>query len=59
MKNNLIERLKALKNRLMLPYRIIKSGIPSRKILGYCHPTAQINYPVYGLCKEYYFPILK
>ena len=55
MTNNMFERLKAIKNRLLLPYRIIKNGIPSRKIMGYCHPTTQINYPVYGLCKECYF----
>ena len=33
----------------------LMSGYRSRKIMGYCHPTAQINYPVYGLCKELYF----
>lgn len=35
--------------------RFIMSGFPSRKIMGYCHSTVQINYPVFGLCKECHF----
>lgn len=31
------------------------TGVPPRKRMGYCHSTCQINYPVYGLCKECFF----
>ena len=47
--------IRNLKNRFILPYNLIKRAIPSRKMMGYCHPTVQINYPVYGLCKSCYF----
>lgn len=53
--NRLLEHIKNLKNRILRPYNLYKRGFPSRTLMGYCHPTVQINYPVYGLCKELYF----
>lgn len=41
--------------RLQKVFCIVMSGVPLRKRMGYCHPTCQINYPVYGLCKECFF----
>ena len=50
-----LERIKAIKNRILWLYYQFRKGYPSRRIMGYCHSTVQINYPIYGLCKEVYF----
>lgn len=41
--------------RLQKTFHIVMSGFTSRRRMGYCHPTVQINYPVFGLCKECHF----
>lgn len=51
----IIEKLKGLKYECLKVYKMFLSGIPSRKMMGYCHHTVQINYPVWGVCKKCYF----
>lgn len=41
--------------RLQKLYHILMGAVRPRKSMGYCHSTVQINYPVFGLCKECYF----